>query len=60
MGFHAGSVGENPPTMQELQEMRAGSLDWADPMEEGMAPQSSILVRNIPQTEESGGLQSTG
>ena len=36
------------------------SLDWEDPMEEGMAVHSSILAWRIPRTEEPGGLQSTG
>ena len=36
------------------------SLDWEDPMEEGMAVHSSILAWRIPWTEEPGGLQSTG
>ena len=31
-----------------------------DPLEEGMATQSSILAYEIPRTEESGGLQSIG
>ena len=36
------------------------SLDQEDPLEEGMAPHSSILAWKIPWTEEPGGLQSTG
>ena len=36
------------------------SLGWEDPLEEGMVTHSSILVWEIPQTEEPGGLQSTG
>ena len=39
----------------------AGSiLGWKDPLEEGMATQSSILAWRISWTEESDGLQSTG
>ena len=38
--------------------MQPQSLGGADPLEEGMATHSSILVRRIPWTEESGGLQS--
>ena len=34
------------------------SLGWEDPLEEGMATDSSILAWKIPQTEERGGLQS--
>ena len=41
-----------------MQEMRIGSLDWEDPLEEGMATHSSILAWEIPWTEEPGGLQS--
>ena len=36
------------------------SLGWKDPLEEGMAPHSSILAWRIPWTEEPGGLQSMG
>ena len=36
------------------------SLDWEDPLEEGMATHSSVLAWRIPWTEEPGGLQSTG
>ena len=36
------------------------SLDWEDPLEEGMATHSSILAWKIPWAEEPGGLQSHG
>ena len=36
------------------------SLDQDNPLEEGMATHSSILVWRIPWTEEAGGLQSIG
>ena len=36
------------------------SLDWEDPLEEGMATRSSILAWRIPWTEEPGGPQSMG
>ena len=36
------------------------SLGWEDPLEKGMATQSSILAWRIPQTGEPGRLQSTG
>ena len=36
------------------------SLYWEEPLEEGMAPHSSILAWRIPWTEEPGGLQSIG
>ena len=48
---------KNPPAMQETW---VRSLDWEDPLEEGMATHSSILVWRIPRTEEPGGLQSLG
>ena len=34
------------------------SLDQEDPLEKGMATESSILACRIPWTEEAGGLQS--
>ena len=52
------SVVKNPPSVQELQEMRVRSLGWEDPLEEGMATHSSILAWRIPCTEERGGLRS--
>ena len=36
------------------------SLNWKDPLEDGMETHSSILAWRIPQTEEPGKLQSTG
>ena len=60
MGFHGGSVVKNLPAIQELQETGVQSLGWEDPLEEGMATHSSILVWEIPWTEEPGGLQSIG
>ena len=42
---------ENSPAMQET---RLRSLGWEDPLEEGMATQSSILAWRIPRTEEPG------
>ena len=51
---------ENPPAMQETQEMRVRSLGQEDPLEEGMATHSSILAWRIPWTEVPGGLQCMG
>ena len=48
---------KNLPAVWETQ---VGSLGQEDPLEEGMATQSSILVWRIPWTEEAGGLQSVG
>ena len=36
------------------------SLGWEDPLEEGMATHSIILVWRIARTKELGGLQSMG
>ena len=47
---------KNPPAMQESQEMQVRSLDWEDPLEEGMTTHSRILAWRIPGTEEPGGL----
>ena len=44
--------------MQETQETQVQSPGWEDPLEEGMATHSSILAREIPWTENPGGLQS--
>ena len=46
--------------MQELQETQVRSLGQEDLLEKEMATHSSILAWRIPQTEELGGLQSTG
>ena len=46
--------------MQETQETWVQSLGQGDPLEEGMASHSSILVWEIPWTEETGGLQFMG
>ena len=43
-----------------MQEIWLRSLGWEDPLEKEMATHSSILAWEIPWTEESGGLQSTG
>ena len=43
---------KNPPAMQETW---VQSLDWEDPLEEGMATPSSILAWKIPWTEEEPG-----
>ena len=41
-----------------MQETRVRSLGWEDPLQKEMATHSSILVWEIPWTEEPGGLQS--
>ena len=40
--------------------MQVRSLGWEDPLEEGMANNSSTLAWSIPWTEEPGGLQCIG
>ena len=46
--------------MQEMQKMWVRSLGQEDSLEEEMAMYSSILVWEIPQTEDPGRLQSIG
>ena len=41
-----------------VQEMQVLSLGWEDPLKEGMATHSTVLVQRILWTEEPGGLQS--
>ena len=41
-----------------VQEMRVRALGWEDPLEKEMTTDSNILAWIIPQTEESGRLQS--
>ena len=43
-----------------MQEIWVQSLGWVDPLEKGMATNSSILAWRIPSTEEPGGLQFMG
>ena len=48
--------------MQETLETHVtpvGSLDWEDPLEEGLATHSSNLAWRIPWAEEPGGWQAT-
>ena len=46
--------------VQEMKETPVKSMDWEDPLEEGIATYASLLAWKIPQTEEPGGLQSMG
>ena len=50
-------MAKNPPAMQETW---VRSLDQEDPLEKGMATNSSIIAWRIPWTEEPGGLQLQG
>ena len=56
-GLPGGSVVKNPPAKQEMQVL---SLGQEDRLKEEMATHSSILAWEIPQTEETGGLQFMG
>ena len=49
---------KNPPTVLETQEMSVQTLGWKDSLGEEMTTHSSILVWEIPWTEEPGSLQS--
>ena len=55
--FLVAQMVKNLPAMQETQVQFLGQ---EDPLEKGMATQSSILPWRLPWTEEPGGLQSTG
>ena len=55
--FPGGAEGKESAAIQETQ---VQSLDEKDPLEEGMATHSSILLWRIPWTEEPGWLQSMG
>ena len=59
MGFCGGSVVKNPPASAGDKGLRS-SLCWEDPLEKEMATLSSILVWEIPWTEEPDRLQSMG
>ena len=54
------SVVKNPPSLQEAQKTWVQSLGWKFPLEEEMAPYSSILAWKISWAEEPGRLQSIG
>ena len=51
MGLPGGSDGQNLPAMRES---RVRSLGGEDPLEEGVATHSSMLIWRIPWTEEPG------
>ena len=58
--FPHGSAGKESACMQETQEMQVQPLGQEDPLKEEIATHSSILAREIPWTEEPGGLQFKG
>ena len=51
---------KNLPAMQDAQETRVRCLGQKERLEKGRATHSSSLAWRIPQTEESGKLQSRG
>ena len=53
-GFLCGSVVENPPAIQELQETQVWSLGCKDSLQEDMAVHSNILAWTIPWTDKPG------
>ena len=53
MGFPGGAVVKNPPAKQDMQ---IPSLGQEGPLEKEMATHSSILVWEIPRTEDPGRL----
>ena len=57
-----GGTSAKESTCQCRRYRRLGFYPWVRkiPLEEGIATQSSFLAREIPWTEESGGLQSIG
>ena len=55
-GFPGGSAGKE----STVQDNWVQYLDQEEPLEKGMATQSSILAWRIPWTEEPDGLQSMG
>ena len=57
LGYPDGSAVKNLSAMQDTW---VRSLNWEDPLEQGMATHSSILAWRIPGTEEPGWLQSIG
>ena len=58
--FQVVVVVKNPPASAGDVRDQVQSLDWEDPLEEGMATHFSILAWRIQWTEEPGGLQSIG
>ena len=49
-------VAQTVKNLPAIQESWVQSLGWEDPLEEGVAPHSSVLAWRIPWTEEPCGL----
>ena len=58
LGFPGGTGGKEPACQGKSWSHGLDSLGQEDPLEEGMATHSTILVWRIPWTEEPRGLQS--
>ena len=58
--FGASLIAQLVKNLPAMLETWVRSLDWEDPLEEGIATHSSILAWRIPWTEEPGRLQSLG
>ena len=56
----ASLVAQTVKNLPAVQETQVQSLDQEDPLEKGMATQSSVLAWKIPWTEEPGSLLYTG
>ena len=54
LGIPSASAVRNLPTMQATQETQVPALDPDDPLEKEIATYSSILIWEIPWTEEPG------
>ena len=53
-------VAQKVKSLPPVQEMLVQCLGWEDPVEKGMATQSSILTWKIPWREKPGRVQSMG
>ena len=58
ISFHLYLFGKEPTCQCRRHETQVRTLGWEDPLEKGMAIQSSIISWRIPSTEEPVGLQS--
>ena len=56
----ASPVAQMVKNLPAMQETWVRFLGWEDPLDEGMATQSTILAHSIPWTEKPGRLQSIG
>ena len=53
-------VAQTVKNLTAMRETWVRSLDWEDPLEDGMATHFKTLAWRMPWTEESSGLQSIG